>query len=172
MMGHVAGSCVVLLIAAACSSSERARTRRQDDAAFAGAAPTEVRHVRAVGHIELVESSAAAMSIAQPGLFFTINDSGNDAVLFALDTTGANRGAWKVLGARNRDWEAAAVGPCSTSESSSPAREGWCVYVGDVGDNGEAHRESTIYRVPEPAAGRQGTADTITTEHLRFRYAD
>src|SRR5919108_3756530 len=145
MMGHVARSCVVLLIAAACSSSERthgARTRRQDDTAFA-AAPSEVRHVRAVGHVDLVESSAAAMSIAQSGVFFTINDSGNDPVLFALDTTGANQGEWKVLGARNRDWEAAAVGPCSSSESSSTARERWCVYIGDVGDNGEAHREST-----------------------------
>src|ERR1044072_9082921 len=70
------------------------------------------------GRRELVENSAAAMSVHQPGVLFTINDSGNDPLLFAIDTTGANRGMWLVSGVANADWEAASIGPCDAQRPS------------------------------------------------------
>lgn len=117
----------------------------------------------------LVESSGAAPSAARPGTFYTLNDAGNDPELFAFDTTGADRGRWRVRGATNVDWEAVAIGPCA--DGAAPAR---CVYVGDVGDNDGTHRTRVVYRVPEPlaAAGDRDGAATAAAERLTYRYED
>lgn len=106
------------------------------------------------------------MSPDQPDVFFTINDSGNDPVLYAVDTTGADRGTWRIARARNVDWEAASIGPCGDASDDAPH----CVYIGDVGDNEARHLTRTIYRVPEPRAGSRGDRGTITAERLVFRY--
>jgi len=90
---------------------------------------------------ELRESSGVARSHALPHLLFTINDSGNEPIVFAFDSSGRALGRWRVPGVRNRDWEALAIGPC-------PA--GSCLYIGDIGDNGERELSLTVYRVPEP----------------------
>ena len=113
---------------------------------------------------ELRENSAAAMSVAQAGVFFTINDSGNDPLLFALDTTGADRGVWRVLGARNVDWESAAIAHCGAGASQ------WCVFIGDTGDNDARYPSRDIYRVPEPVANH--TRGAVPAERLRYTYPD
>jgi len=59
------------------------------------------------------------------------------------------RGIWKVQGARNLDWEAAALGPCARGTT---ARD--CLYIGDVGDNDGRRRSVAIYRVREPMVPR------------------
>jgi hypothetical protein len=114
------------------------------------------------------------MSFAQPGVFFTINDSGNDPLLFALDTTGADRGVWRVQGATNVDWEAASVGPCGANRAIVPAvaMPDECVYIGDTGDNGEKRATRVIYRVPEPRAERAGFNGELSADALRYRYPD
>jgi hypothetical protein len=116
---------------------------------------------------ELVENSAAAMSVRQPGVLFTINDSGHDPLLFAVDTTGADRGVWRVSGAMNVDWEAASLGPCGGQESSSAPFN--CVYIGDTGENGP-HQSRAIYRLVEPDAdGRRGA---VEAEVMLYTYPD
>src|SRR5262245_37205871 len=55
--------------------------------------------VAMTGHFvrsDLLESSGVVASSTQPGVLFTINDSGNEALLFATDSTGADRGVWRV----------------------------------------------------------------------------
>ncbi|MGQ0647820.1 MAG: hypothetical protein ACT4P7_09630 [Gemmatimonadaceae bacterium] len=112
------------------------------------------------------------MSETQPGVVFTINDSGHDALLFALDTTGIGRGVWRVTGATNVDWEAASLGPCAMSDSvPRGGRPYECLYIGDVGDNDERRLSRTIYRVREPRADGSAT-DSVAAEHLHFRYID
>ena len=115
---------------------------------------------------ELVESSAAAMSRRHPGTFFTINDSGNEPLLFAFDTTGADRGAWRIGNATNVDWESAAIGPCGRQ----PDADGDCVYVGDTGDNDATYPSRVIYRLREPDAST-GRA-SLSARALRYAYAD
>jgi hypothetical protein len=139
-----------------------------------GALPASLRLVRLQARSDLTESSAAAMSFGQPGVFFTINDSGNDPLLFALDTTGADRGVWRVAGATNVDWEAASIGPCVVNRVIVPAvgMPDECVYIGDTGDNGEKRPTRVIYRVPEPRAQRAGVVGDLTAEVLRYRYPD
>ena len=131
-----------------------------------GATPTNLSIVRGAGPSDLVENSAAALSMTQPGIFFSINDSGNDAQLFALDTTGRDRGVWRVKNANNVDWEAASVAPCAVGAAS------WCVYIGDVGDNEGHHRSRKIYRVVEPPAMEPGAVrrDSLEAERLTFEY--
>lgn len=106
----------------------------------------------------LDETSGLATS--PDGRFWSHNDSGNDAVLYALGPDGRLAERVAVKGARHRDWEDLASGPCDA---------GHCLYIGDIGDNGLDRDEIRIYRVPvpEPGAGRTGRA----TE-LRLRYPD
>jgi len=108
----------------------------------------------------LVEASGVVRSEMNAGVFWSQNDSGNDALLFAYDSTGASLGITRVTDASNRDWEAIALGPCAS---------GSCLYIGDVGDNGARQPSVTIWRVAEPAPGDSGTAPAVA---LRFRYPD
>jgi hypothetical protein len=98
---------------------------------------------------EIHESSGVVASPTHPGVFWTHNDSGGHPQLFAVDGEGALLGRVAVPGARNRDWEDLAVGPCD---------DGHCLYIGDVGDNREARTDPAIYRVPEPAPDDHSTA--------------
>jgi hypothetical protein len=166
----VTAASVVLLAGPACNAADSRVTRRSERAPYVGADSMGVvpsaTLIRLRARPELVENSAAASSHTQAGVFFTVNDSGNDAWLFALDTTGADRGVWQVHGATNVDWESASVGPCPRA---APAD---CVYIGDTGDNSAARTSRVIYRVAEPRALRPGFVGDVEAEALRYRYAD
>jgi hypothetical protein len=144
---------------------QRAQSGSYAETDSMGATPKNITTVPLKAPKELVENSAAAMSLRQPGVLFTINDSGNDPLLFAIDTSGASRGVWRVLGATNVDWESAAVAPCAFATPTSS-----CVYIGDTGDNNSHHPFRVIYRVREPVAS--GSRDTIRAERLRYVYED
>jgi hypothetical protein len=120
-----------------------------------------VSAARRAGDLEddaLTEASGA--TVGATGVIWSLNDSGNEPLLFALDSTGAARGRVRVEGTKNSDWEAVSAGPCP---------QGACLYIGDVGDNGAQRVFVTIYRVREPAA-----TDTTTegAAALRVAFAD
>lgn len=121
-----------------------------------------------VGAFRLDESSGAAVSVQYPGVIYTFNDSGNDPVLYAFDTTGAARGRWVVRKTNNFDWEAAAVGRCTGSRVVAPS----CIYLGDVGDNGLDRPVVRIYRTPEPTLLAHGGAAERFADSLFVRYED
>ena len=116
----------------------------------------------------LTESSGVVVSHAHSGILWTHNDSGDGPYLYATDLRGSDRGAVRVTGAKNVDWEALSHGPC-------PAAVGECIYIGDTGDNLQDHRNVTLYAVPEPDPPT-GPADTlratVPARALRFRYPD
>ncbi len=122
--------------------------------------PLDARRTGRFEHPMLTESSGVAVSRRQPGILWTLNDSGNDAWIFATDTMGRDHGAFLVAGAENRDWEAIALGPC---------RKGDCLYIADTGDNGRSHKTARLYRVPEPSI-TSPMPRTRTAEVLEFRY--
>lgn len=116
----------------------------------------------------VTESSGVVVSHAHVGILWTHNDSGDGPYLYATDLHGTDRGAVRVTGAKNVDWEDLSQGPC-------PDAPGHCIYIGDTGDNLEDHRNVTIYAVPEPNPPT-GPGDTLRVtppaRALRFRYPD
>ena len=105
---------------------------------------------------ELPEASGLAISRRTTGLLWSHNDSGNATVLFALDTSGKVRGRIR-LPVLTRDWEDVSAANCTT---------GSCLYIADIGDNGLARRDISIYRVPEP---QPGDAETARQDDSRAR---
>lgn len=120
---------------------------------------------------EIKESSGIAASKCQPDVFWTHNDSGDDAFIFALDKKGEKLGTWKVAGAKNVDWEDIAEIKTSNGE---------CVlYIGDIGNNTRIRDEFTVYRVKEPqvsadnkSSSKKNPAETESSEAIRFTYPD
>ena len=106
------------------------------------------------------ETSGLAFGRRSPGVLWTHNDSGNEPILYALDTTGTFLGQVRVIGASVLDWEDIAAGPCDS---------GSCLFIGDTGDNGEQRDSISFYVVPEPAP-----ADSVTLPAVVFhaRYPD
>ena len=121
---------------------------------------TDARRTGVFQHPMLDESSGVAASRRQPGVLWTLNDSGNDASIFATDTLGRDHGALMVSGAENRDWEAIALGPCGARD---------CLYIADTGDNEQNLRTARIYRVSEPPIPARSPR-TRAVEALEFRY--
>jgi len=118
------------------------------------------------------ESSGIVASRRNPGLLWTHNDSGDGPFLYALDEGGNRQGVWRVSGAEADDWEDISAGP-------GPQPGIPYLYVGDIGDNEEARREITIYRVPEPevtpdAANSGGKKPQVTepADAIDLQYPD
>lgn len=128
-------------------------------------APAGTPHTVHFANRLLTESSGVAASRTQPGVLWTFNDSGNDPILFATDTLGRDRGAFRVTGATNVDWEAIAQGPCGTRQ---------CLFIGDIGDNEGRRHDVVIYRFPEPrlSGGARASPATAAVTALRVRYPD
>ena len=110
----------------------------------------------------LSEMSGLEASVRDPGVLWSINDSGSRPRLFRLGRRGEDLGRVDVRGTSwlSNDWETLAVW-----------REGgtdWLL-LGDVGDNRERRKHVNVYAVREPAPG----ATEATVEWtLRFRYPD
>src|SRR5438270_7424595 len=131
--------CSACIVAACDQSAQASRTSAASPDSTPVAALEDVTTVPTHVRADLVENSAAVMSAQYPGVLYSVNDSGNEPVLFALDTVGADRGTWRIVGAANVDWEAASIGPCS--DDVRPR----CIYIGDVGDNQGFHKSHVIY---------------------------
>lgn len=113
----------------------------------------------------LAELSGLAPS-GRRGVYWGVNDSGNEPLLHALDSAGRDLGAVAVAGATNVDWEDIAQGPCVIA----PGR---CLYIADIGDNPGNRASVRVYRVPLPeipGAGMQGRA--IPLDFIELRYPD
>jgi hypothetical protein len=112
------------------------------------------------------ETSGLAVSRRSADLLWTHDDSGGAPMLYAIDTKGKKRGALRVLGVKNDDWE----------DVASFEREGkaWLI-IGDVGDN-DAKRETVrIHVVEEPEPKRlnpETVIDVSPAYTLRVRYED
>ena len=154
---------LVLALSASCAYAD---TKPRSDQVF----PTSVLRVETAIHRNLVENSIAITSVRQAGIIFGANDSGHEPWLFAFDSSGRGRGVWELIGARNRDWEAAALGPCAGSDSIPS-----CIYIGDVGDNDARRQYVTIYRIAEPDAKTTSQGEAVPVPVLgrvNIRYAD
>jgi hypothetical protein len=114
------------------------------------------------------ESSGLIRSRKWPGVYWTHNDSGNPAQIFAVRidgsivkperTAAAEYTGIRVIGAENIDWEDIALDKNGD------------LYIGDFGNNWNARRDLAVYVVEEP----NPFEDTETRVRLRipFEYPD
>jgi hypothetical protein len=108
---------------------------------------------------ELMESSGLAIGRRNPGLLWSHNDSGNAAILFGLDPTGAIRARVRVP-IVTLDWEDVSAARCPAGD---------CLYIADIGDNRQTRQRIRIYRVREPALG---DTETPAPDVFTAAYAD
>src|SRR5690606_12457922 len=121
-----------------------------------GSSFSERRSLAEASDKRLKEASGLAASAANPGMFWTHNDAGNDAEIYLIDKNSEIKLTVTLTGIENRDWEDITVGPGPDSTKSY-------VYVGDIGDNDAVYLYKYIYRFPEPVLG---TADHINISVL------
>jgi hypothetical protein len=118
----------------------------------------------------LAESSGLAVSRAQPGVYWTHNDSGDGPHLYAIDATGKLLATFTVAGAEARDWEDMSSGPCFGDLASAGAAPPVCLYLADIGDNERKREWVTVYVVVEPPL--DASDRTIASRSFRYRYPD
>ncbi len=110
----------------------------------------------------LDEVSGLAASRRQPGVLWAIEDSGNEAVLYALDIDGSVLAEVPVQ-APNVDWEDLALAPCGETD---------CLWIADVGDNALVRDDAQLLVLEEPDVSRGGVLPSVTPRRVPVRYAD
>ena len=152
---------VILLLAASVLSAGCSLLSRGQTAPVAE--PYEAHSVS--GKLEspdLNEASGIAASKCQPNVFWTHNDSGGKALLYAIDSTGKHLGVWKIDNAANRDWEDVAA-----IKSGNKCY----VLIGEIGDNEHKYERIAVYRVAEPSVIPANSSSTAK-EPLAAENAD
>ncbi|MCW8133421.1 MAG: hypothetical protein KIS92_23965 [Planctomycetota bacterium] len=115
--------------------------------------PADLPAPKAAGRMpkaELPESSGIVKSPKHPGVFWTMNDSGNAPQVIAIDGKGQVLRVAAVPGAKNLDWE------------EISADEQGRLVVADFGDNARGRKQCTLYRLPEPDPAKPG--ETLAAE--------
>lgn len=114
-----------LLVAAAC-------TQADDPGGFKTVGTLEDRRI----------NEASGLQEGRNGVFFTHNDQKRD--VFVVDSTGRHLGAFKLDGARNKDWE---------DITRIPGPENPLLVIADTGDNHHKRKDVELYFFEEPEAG-------------------
>jgi hypothetical protein len=131
------GQLKVILIAFVIGTCLVAACKREKNGALPNATPLGKADQR------IEEASGLAASVANPGMFWTINDSGNPPEVFLIDQQAKVRLVCTLFHGNNRDWEDIAVGP-------GPDPQKKYVYVADIGDNWAQYELKYLYRFEEP----------------------
>lgn len=147
--------CIVLL---AVSSSATPHAKGQSNELEPCSPPVRGQ----LADLDVTESSGVSASVDQPGVFWTINDSGSIPKLHAFDLEGTALGSWLLPTAENVDWEDLALIASGTVGST--------LVVGDIGDNLGVRDHVSLYYVPEPDIDVDGDVSTRTAEAKRVDY--
>jgi len=149
---HLRRACGCLILATACRGAEdglRAIPR------IDYAPPVRLA---TLANEEIQESSGLAVSRRAANVWWTHNDSGDAARVFAFDEMGRNLGTCSVRGAAAVDWE----------DMASFERDGtsWLL-LADVGDNLRRRGTCNLYVVAEPAP-TDATVSVHQTVQIRY----
>lgn len=164
---------LVCLIFSGCSTVFTTRGENQGSQnGNSNSAYDKPKAIAVIESAEIKESSGLVASRCQPDVFWTHNDSGDDAFIFAVNKKGEKLGTWKVTNAKAVDWEDIAGIKNENGECT--------LYIGDIGNNTKVLREEfTIYRVREPriapenkSSSKKNPAATEPAEAIRFTYPD
>lgn len=107
-------------------------------------------------HPPIEESSGLALSQRYPGVYWTLNDSGNPPVLYATHPDGSLINEFPVRGAANGDWEALALD------------EQGQLWIGEIGNNSRRREDLCVYVVAEPDPFAPATLPVIARYAYRY----
>lgn len=122
----------------------------------------EARKVCDLEDKQIKESSGLAASRRHAGVFWTHNDSGDSARLFAIDAEGRTRATLAVEGAQAVDWE---------DLCAFTWRERAWLLVADTGDNDRKREHVVLYLIEEPA-DLPVTGSLRVAARVEVRYED
>ena len=125
--------------------------------------------MRQVGEItdkKIPEASGIAESRRQNGVFWIINDGGNDTSIFAIDGPGKGIGRLEVEGVKNKDWEDIAA---------FTLKEKPYLLIADFGDNDAKRKKYRLHFIKEPKAKHLNPKKSFSVKpdwSLEFTYED
>jgi hypothetical protein len=132
-----------------------------------------------VAHAPIGEISGMVRSRWQDNVWWVHNDSGDSPRLFAVDSTGAvHRAPWSAgdyaVGAEAGQgdlpaWPGVQLGAAAHIDYEDIAVEDRTLYLGDIGNNGNARRDLGIYVIREPFRYDRRTRPV---KHMPIRYPD
>lgn len=140
---RLAVACLAVLVAAAVPVSRLARA----EATTGEQAPA-------------LQELSGAVTSADGAFLWTIEDSGNPALIRATGFDGAALGEWPIAGGENIDWEDLAVAHAGESGRS--------LLIGDIGDNGGDRPAISLYLVAEPTIDTAGEPVPATRMDLLY----
>ena len=130
--------------------------------------PSTSKRVAILEDKRIKESSGLALSGRDPSIFWTVNDSGGEPCVFAIDRNGKTRAKVRVRDAANFDWEDIASGK---DEKGTPT-----LFIGDIGDNFFIRSSVQVYQIPEPEVNAPGQTveetETAAPQIWRANYPD
>lgn len=91
----------------------------------------------------VTESSGLAASILHKDVYYTHNDSGDEARVFAFRRDGSILATIQLKGVKAIDFEDMAISKAAGSSN---------LYIGDIGDNSEKRSDVRVYKFKEPSA--------------------
>ena len=138
----IPGLLIVLIVVVLITSLTR---EARGDAATSSVPAKTGQAVSTISDDRVTESSGLVLSIAHEGLAYTVNDSGNEPVVFAIEvSTGDVVGTTRIAGSM-RDVEALSIDKTGM------------LWIADTGDNGRTRSSVDLYAFEEPGAGEHGT---------------
>ncbi len=130
--------------------------------------PSTSKRVAILEDKRIKESSGLALSGRDSSIFWTVNDSGGEPCVFAIDRNGKTRAKVRVRDAANFDWEDIASGK---DEKGAPT-----LFIGDIGDNFFIRSSVQVYQIPEPEVNAPGQTveetETAAPQLWRANYPD
>lgn len=105
---------------------------------------------------EISESSGLVKSRQFENVFWTHNDHGDRARIFATTAEGKLIREVKISGAQNVDWEDIAIDDAGQ------------LYIGDIGDNRKKQQHRVIYVIKEPNPFESDSASVLKRIHFNF----
>ena len=130
--------------------------------------PSISKQIATLEDKRIKESSGLALSGRDPSIFWTLNDSGGEPCVFAIDHSGKTRAKVRLRDAANFDWEDIASGK---DEKGTPL-----LFIGDIGDNLFIRSSIQVYQIPEPEVNGPGQivaeTETAPPQIWRANYPD
>ena len=109
-------------------------------------------------HLPIRESSGIVKSRQFDGVYWTLNDSGNPATLYATKRNGELIGEIAVKGAGNVDWEALGIDDKNQ------------IWIGEIGNNSRMRIDLKVVVVREPNPFTESEVEV--TAHYPYRYPE